>query len=118
MKLIENIVFGVVKNGCGHSGHRTLKLPLSQEGINGRNGFLNAGTNSGKPKVALIFIEWVWSKMGVTLQNLLYLKSELMIWDDFFHADTNSRKLKITLNYYYWVAEVKNTCGFFGSIEL
>ena len=27
----------VVKNRCGHSCARTLKLPVSQEGINGRN---------------------------------------------------------------------------------
>ena len=26
---------GMVRNGCGHSGLRALKLALSQEGING-----------------------------------------------------------------------------------
>ena len=28
---------GVIKNGCGHFGHRTLILAVSQEGINGIN---------------------------------------------------------------------------------
>ena len=31
---------GVVKNGCGHSDLRTLKLAASQEGINRINWFL------------------------------------------------------------------------------
>ena len=30
----------LVKNGCGHSGLRTLKLAVSQEGINGVSWFL------------------------------------------------------------------------------
>ena len=28
------------KNGCGHSCHKTVKLPVSQEGISGINLFL------------------------------------------------------------------------------
>ena len=32
---LKNIGVGVVKNGCDHSGLRTLKLVVSQEGING-----------------------------------------------------------------------------------
>ena len=35
-----NIGVGVVKNGCGHSGLRALKLAVSQEAINGINWFL------------------------------------------------------------------------------
>ena len=31
---LRNIRVGVVKNGCVHSGPRTLKLALSQEGVN------------------------------------------------------------------------------------
>ena len=30
----KNIVVGMVRNGCGHSGLRTLKFAVSQEGIN------------------------------------------------------------------------------------
>ena len=37
---LKNIGVGVVKNGCGHSGLRTLKLAVSQEGINGVSWFL------------------------------------------------------------------------------
>ena len=36
-KLIKNTGVGVVKNGYGHSGHRTLLLAVSQGGINRRN---------------------------------------------------------------------------------
>ena len=50
---LENIGVGVVKNGCGQSGHRLLKLALSQEGM-----IFNANLNSGKLKVILIIIEW------------------------------------------------------------
>ena len=34
---------GVVKNGCGHSGLRTIKLAVSQKGINEINWFLVRG---------------------------------------------------------------------------
>ena len=34
---LENIGVSVVKKECSHSGLRTLKLALSQEGINGIN---------------------------------------------------------------------------------
>ena len=37
---LENIGVGMVKNGCDHFGLRTLKLALSQEGINGVRWFL------------------------------------------------------------------------------
>ena len=43
------------KNGYGHSGHWTLKLAVSQEGINGINCFfLRANTNSEKLKVIVL----------------------------------------------------------------
>ena len=37
---LENVGVGVVKNGCGHSGLRTLKLAIPQEGMNVINWFL------------------------------------------------------------------------------
>ena len=37
LEILVNIGVGVIKDGCGHSGLRTLKLELSQEGINGIN---------------------------------------------------------------------------------
>ena len=43
---------GMVKNGCGHSGHKTRKLAVSSILFF----FLLAGTNSGKQKVdSMIF---------------------------------------------------------------
>ena len=36
---LKNTGMGVVKNGCGYSGHRTLKLAVSQEGLNGVDWF-------------------------------------------------------------------------------
>ena len=37
---LKNIGMGMVKNGCGHPGLRTLKLAVSQEEISGINWFL------------------------------------------------------------------------------
>ena len=48
---------GVVKNGCGHSSLRTLKLAVSQEAINGINTILVCYTNSEKLKVSLIIFK-------------------------------------------------------------
>ena len=36
----EIIGLGVVKYGCGHSGHMTLQLAVFQEGINGIKWFI------------------------------------------------------------------------------
>ena len=56
-KLVKNFLGGHGKNGCGQSGHRTLKLIVSQECTDGVLDFFNAGTNSGKLKVASV-IQW------------------------------------------------------------
>ena len=37
---LKKIAVGMVKNGCGHSGPSTLKLAVSQKGMNGINSFL------------------------------------------------------------------------------
>ena len=64
----KNIELGMVKNECGHSGLRTLKLAVSQKGINGMNWyFWCVYENSGKPKVTLIIFGWFWWKIGVVL---------------------------------------------------
>ena len=62
--MLKNIGADVVRNGCGHYGLRTVKLAVSQEGINGINWFL-VHKNSGKPKVSLIIFGWWWSKLGM-----------------------------------------------------
>ena len=53
----------MVKNGCGQSGHRNLKLTVSKKKQIEETDFLHAGTNSGKPKVDAMIFGWVWSKM-------------------------------------------------------
>ena len=50
----------MVENGCGHSGLRTLKLAVSQKGINEITGFGWVDNNLGKPEVTLIIFEWWW----------------------------------------------------------
>ena len=40
LKLFEKYWVGMVKNGCGNSGLRRLKLAVSQKGINRINWFL------------------------------------------------------------------------------
>ena len=62
---LKNIGVGEVKNGCGHTGLRTLKLAVSQKGINGINWFKSVDKHSGNPKVALIIFGWSWSKICV-----------------------------------------------------
>ena len=59
---------GVVKNGCGHSGYRTLKLTVSQECTDRLSRFFNAGANSGKLKVASMIFGWALPKMGMTFK--------------------------------------------------
>ena len=55
----------MVKNGCGLSGHRTLKLTVSEECTHRwSKHFLNAGANSGKLKVASMSFGWARSKIG------------------------------------------------------
>ena len=56
---------GMAKNGCGWSGHGTLKLTVSQNRTDGINWFFYAGTNSGKLKVDSIIFGWALSKMAV-----------------------------------------------------
>ena len=38
-KILKNIGVGMAKTGCGYCGLRTLKLTVSQKGINGINWF-------------------------------------------------------------------------------
>ena len=45
----------IIKNGCGKSGHGTLKLTASQKRIDGMKQKLTI--------ISLIF-EWMWSKIG------------------------------------------------------
>ena len=46
---------GLVKNGCGQSGDRTLKLTVSQEWTDGITDFVNVDTDSQKIKAYKFF---------------------------------------------------------------
>ena len=59
----KNIVVHMVKIGFGHSGVSTLKLAVSQKGINRITAFWCVDKNSGMSKVDLIIFRWWWSKM-------------------------------------------------------
>ena len=55
----------MVKNGCGQSGERTLKLIVSEEWTVGITDFLHIGTDSQKLNADQIFFgehgqKWVW----------------------------------------------------------
>ena len=52
---------GMVKNGCGQSGDRTLKLTVSEGWIDGVNWFfLYVDTVSPNLKVDKNFFGWAW----------------------------------------------------------
>ena len=55
----------MVKNGSSQSGHRTLKLTLSQNEQMESADFLHAGTNPRKVEVDSMIFGWMWSKMAV-----------------------------------------------------
>ena len=53
----------MVKNGCGQSGHRNLKLTVSQKWTD----ILHAGASSGKLKVVSMIFGWAWSEVGMAI---------------------------------------------------
>ena len=55
----------MVKNGCGQSCDRTLKLAVFEEWTDGIIDFLHVDTDSQKLKADQKFIGWIWSKMDV-----------------------------------------------------
>ena len=76
---------GMVKNGCGQSGHRTLKLTVSQEWIDGLNWFFACWCKFKKLKVISMILggrgqKWVWPfssrdhKICFTLRMSLWIE--------------------------------------------
>ena len=61
-------IFGVsiIKNGCGHSSDRTLKLTDLKNEQMKYTDFWHVDTDSQKLKVDQRFVGWAWSKMGMT----------------------------------------------------
>ena len=70
----KNIGVDIVKNGCGHSGLKKLKLAVSQEEINGVNSFLVCWWKFGKAK-SYFNNFWMIVKNGCGLLGLGNLKS-------------------------------------------
>ena len=83
--MIENFWMGMFKNGCGQSGHRTLKLTVSQKWVDGINWFFPRCTNSG------MLIQWFLGGNGQNgHKNMLYLKNECINWADFLNAESDA----------------------------
>ena len=55
----------MVRNGCGQSSGRTLKLTVSEEWTDRITGFLRGDIDSQKLKADQTFFGWAWSKMVV-----------------------------------------------------
>ena len=65
LKADQKFWVGIVKNDCGQSGHRTLKLTVSQKWADGINGFFACWYKLGKLKVDSMIFGWAWSKMVI-----------------------------------------------------
>ena len=93
---LKNIGLGVVKNGCGYSVLRTLKLPVCQGKMNEINWFWFVDTNSWKLKVTLTVFGWcdqkwawslrswnskIWSIIKTNWWNELMFSMLIQIWE-------------------------------------
>ena len=112
LKLIKNIGVGVVKNGCGHSSLRTLKLPVSQKWSNGINWFLVCLQKFRKAKNYFNNFWMLVIKNGhglVDLEFLKYAVSQEWIYELgwFFARWYKFKKAKSYFNN-YWVGILKN----------
>ena len=95
---LKNIGVGMVKNGCGHSVLRTLKLAVCQGKMNEINWFLVCWYKFMKAKSYFnkFFVVVVKNGCGLlirgTLKSAVYYKEKLMKWADFLYVDTNLAK--------------------------
>ena len=92
----------MVRSGGGHSGLRTQKSALFQEGINGINWFLAC---CFKKSYFKSYFNNFWMVVVKNRHGLLgpgTLKSAVSWWADVLYADTNQRKLKVTLIIIGW----------------
>ena len=71
---------GMVKNGCGQSGHGTLILTVIQKWTDGMNWFLHAGANSGSLKVTSVILGLL---VYETLKSAFAVSCECIYWADF-----------------------------------
>ena len=106
----------IVKNGCGQSVHRTLKLTVSREWIDGINWFFACWYKFMQMKRCLkIFgVGIVRKGCGPVLWQGSKIVSVSEEWTDriidFLHVSTDSQKLKAD-QFFFLVWMVKNACG-------
>ena len=103
---------GMVINGCGQSDRGGLKLPVSQEWVDGINWFFAWYYKFRRAKSCFSDFWLGVVKSYLRPQNLLYLKNEFKIWADFLHADSNAGF------WLSWYSSVSSTFGCRGSIEV
>ena len=63
--MTENFGGGMVKNECGQSGDRALKLNVSEEWVDGITDFLHVGTDSQRLNANQIFFRRARSKVNM-----------------------------------------------------
>ena len=114
----KNIGMTVVKNECGNSGLRTLKLAVFQTEINQINWFLVCWYKFRKTKLLIIKVHNFWMVVVKNVCGILslgFLKSALsQEWIDeiswFFACRYKTRKTKSYFDN-YWLCMVKNWWG-------
>ena len=93
------------KNGCGQSGHRTLKLTVPQELTDGMNWYFAYWCKVKKVK-SYFNDFWVGMvKNGCSDLDHEALKSAVSkewVYDIFLHVHTNSYKLKVDQENFGW----------------
>ena len=118
-KLSKNFWLGMVKNGCGQSGHWTLKLTVSEEWT-GINWFFACWYKSMQILIEnwLNFFggwlgqKWVWSVWWLD-SKIDYPKKIT----DFLHVDADSQKLEADQKFFTW-AWSNMGCGSVWNLKL
>ena len=94
--------------GCEHSGHRTLKLAVSQEVINGINKSFAWWYKFRKAKSYCdnYWVCLIENELGLFIhgnRNSSVCQEWIVELTWFLHADTNSGKLKVTVIIFEWL---------------
>ena len=109
---LKNIGVDVVKKGCDHSCHRTLKLAVSPEGLNGINWFLVCWYKFRKAKSCfnkflVVVVKNVCGFLGQGTLKFVVSHEWIDEINWFFQYWYKCRKAKTYFNI-YWVDMMKN----------
>ena len=90
----KNFWVGMVKNGCEQSGHRILKLNVSQKWTDRINWFFACWYKFRKAE-SWFNNSWVGMvknnhDLFMKPENLLYFKKEFLNWADLLYADSDA----------------------------